>query len=370
MVQRRIFAVVRKEALHIRRDKRLLVLMTFMPTMMLVLFGYVFRQEVKHIPTGLLDESNTQDSRWLVDDLVQSQSFDIVRHFGNRDEIKRALDRGQVSVAIVIPREYDRNIARHEPAPVQILIDGSDPNVAGNALNAARAILLRHAFELVDVQGRRLEQPIEMNARVWYNPDMKSINYMLPGLIGFVLQTLTLILTSTAIVKEKESGTLEQILVTPMRASEFLVGKLIPYIAIGFINVTLVLAVGTLLFKVPIYGSLVTLFFLSFFFLVSSLSLGLLISTIANNQQQAMQAAVMLNMPAVMLSGFIFPLSSIPLALRVISYSLPLTYFLKIMRGIILKGIGFTELWQEGLYLLLLTTGLLVLSITQFRKRL
>lgn len=367
---RRVVAVVRKETLHIRRDPRLLVLITFIPTILLTLFGYVFRQEVKHIPTAVLDESNTQESRLLVDRFTQSQYFDVRKYLGTRSDIRPELDLGRVAVVIVIPREYDRDLLRHEPAPVQILIDGSDPNIASNALNAARAILLHHAFELVDVQGRRLEQPLEMNARVWYNPDMKSINFMLPGLIGFILQTLTLILTSTAIVKEKETGTLDQILVTPIPAFEFLLGKLIPYIVIGFVNVGLVLLVGAFIFRVPIYGSVATLFFLSFFFLVSSLSLGLLISTIALNQQQAMQAAVMMNMPAILLSGFIFPVSSIPLALRFISYSLPLTYFLKIMRGVIVKGIGLTELWREAFYLLVLTTVLFVLSITQFRKRL
>lgn len=367
---RRVWAVVRKEALHIRRDPRLLALITFVPTILLVLFGYVFRQEVKHIPTAVLDESQTQESRLLTDDLAQSQFFDIQANLATRREIRPELDLGRVAVVIVIPKEYDRDLLRHEPAPVQILIDGSDPNIASNALNAARAILLHHAFELVDVQGRQLEQPLEMNARVWYNPDMKSINYMLPGLIGFILQTITLILTSTAIVKEKETGTLDQILVTPINAFEFLLGKLIPYVIIGFVNVGLVLLVGVFIFRVPIYGNVTTLFFLAFFFLVSSLSLGLLISTIAANQQQAMQAAVMMNMPAILLSGFIFPVSSVPLALRFISYSLPLTYFLKIMRGVIVKGIGLTELWREAFYLLLLTTVLFVLSITQFRKRL
>lgn len=363
-----ISAVARKEFLHIRRDRRTLILIVMMPFMQLITYGYAINTDVKHLSTVLYDQDKTPMSRRLSDAFVQSAYFDVIEKADTFSVVHKMLDRGKAKAGLIIPPSFSKDLLAGRSAGVQLLIDGTDSNPANAALNTSQAIVIAFMQRegLVPIQ----VTPVDFRPRLWYNPDLKSAFFMVPGLVGLLLQLLIPMITATAIVREKERGNIEQLLVTPIKPYELIVGKLIPYVAIGLMIALTIIGSAWLLFHVPIRGNPLTLFVLTMLFLVVCLGLGLFASTVADNQQQAAQIIMFFAAPSILLSGFIFPRETMPLPIYYIGFLIPLTYFLKIVRGIILKGLGYWDLWDQILPLALIATVILFFSIRRFHKRL
>ena len=364
---RNIKAIAIKEFIQVMRDRRTLALLFMMPIMQLMIYGYGINTDVKHLPTYVYDQDRTYLSRRLIDSFTQSDYFMVKKQALSLQEVYKALDKGLAQSALIIPPNFTGDLLKKKGAQVQMIIDGTDSTPANVALNSSQAII--NAF--MQTQGLIPVQvlPIDFRPRLWYNPDLKSTYFMLPGLIGLVLQFLIPMITATAIVREKERGNIEQLLVTPIKPSELILGKIIPYIAIGMLIAISIITTMHFLFVVPIHGSVITLFILTLVFLVVWLGIGLWASTVADNQQQASQMVMFFAMPSILLSGFIFPLEAMPPWVHAISYLIPMTYFLKIVRGIILKGLGFHDLLGQIWPLLLLAVLVIVFSIKRFSKR-
>jgi ABC-2 type transport system permease protein len=373
---RRISSIVRKEFIQVLRDPRTLALVLVMPIMQLLLFGYAINTVVDHIPLVVNDEARTAESRALVQALVNSTYFRLVGHVDGVGQAQAAVDVGLAKAALVIPPDFGRLVLAGRPAGVQLLVDGSDPNVASTALFTGAQIAQAKGVELMGERAQRIGQRaglssvIEVRPTVLYNPSMESVNFMIPGLIGLILQMQAVILTSFAVVRERERGTLEQLIVTPIRSWELMLGKILPFIVIAFLQMGVALAVGTLWFKVPINGSLALLLVLSLVFLTSALGIGLLISSVSTTQTQAMQASLFVMLPSILLSGFMFPRESMPPVIQWLSSLVPLTYFLQILRGIILKGNDIGALWGQVIPLALFGATIFTLSAVRFQKRL
>ncbi len=363
-------AIVYKETIHILRDPKTLLLMLVIPGIQLTIFGYAIHMDVKNIPTVYYNLDGREASRDLIDSFNNSGYFHFVGQAFSDDELTGMIVDGQAKVGLKIPPDYSDSIALGRHAEVQVLIDGSDSTVAMQALNVSNAIALQKSFTTIQQRFPGQVQPIESRPRVLFNPDMKTANFMVPGLIGIVLQVVTMFLTAFAVVREKENGTLEQLMVTPVSRLGLLVGKLTPYACVGAFEVCMVVLIMVFLFQVPIAGSLVLLAGFSLLFLFTSLGLGLMVSTIASNQVQAMQIAFLVMLPSVLLSGFMFPQESMPLPIYVIGQVLPVTYFIRILRGIILRDAGFEQLWPQGVGLIVICVVLLTVSVGRFRKTL
>jgi ABC-2 type transport system permease protein len=369
----RLLTIIRKEFIHIRRDPRTLGIMFLMPVVEMILLGYVATTTVEHLPTAVLDEDRTPQSRELIAAYQASNYFDIAYYVGSEEALIGLLDSGKARAGIIIPPDYGARLARGKQAPISFLIDGSDPTVSSTAFSAAQQVGQAQSMEMVQrVLGVDMDQlpGIEVRPRVLYNPEMKSSTYMIPALIGIILQFLTTLFTSLAIVREREQGTIEQIMVTPIRPWELVVGKVIPYVTIAYWDLAEVLVVGILWFGVSIHGSLPLLLALSFLFLFTSLGIGLLISATARTQQEAMFLAMFTLLPSIFLSGFFFPLEAMPAALRVLSYLIPLRYFLIIVRSIVLKGVGLATLTDEVMALVIFGFVIMLAATRRFRKRL
>ena len=372
---RRIGSVIRKEFLHILRDPRTLVIMFLIPVVQLILLGYAAVTEVDHLPTAYLDRDRTPASRALLRAFEASGYFDFLYPVEDEEEMAYLINAGKARAGLSIPAGYGEAVLSGRLAQVGFAIDGSDPTVATSALSAAQALGQALSAELVALNLARrgvAVQPagVEVRTRVWYNPNLKNANFMIPGLIAIVLQVLTTMLTALAIVREREQGTLELLIVTPVRPAELVVGKLVPYVAIAFVDLLEVLAIGTLWFKVPIHGSVGLLLALAAVSLMTSLGLGLLISTLAGTQREAMLLVWFTVLPSIFLSGFLFPIAAMPPVLRALSYAIPLTYLLVIVRGIILKGVGLQFLQEQALALVVFGLVLLSVASLRFRKRL
>lgn len=375
---KRIWAIVRKEFIHVRREPRTIALILLMPVMQMFLFGYAVSTNVEHIKTVIWDQAKDQRSREFVQALVQSHYFDVVAYVENHDAIREWVDKGKARVGFVIPADFSRRMDRGEAAPVQVLVDGSDPTTASTVLSAAGAIAQAKSSEWMayTLRQRGIESSraplarIDIRPWVWYNPEMKSVNFNIPGLIGVILQNITMMLTAFAIVREREKGTLEQLIVTPIKPLELMWGKVIPYIIIGFADLLLAIAVGILWFRVPVHGNLLLLLALSFVFLIGALGIGLLISTVSRTQLQAMQLTMFLVMPNILLSGFMFPQDAMPKVVQKLGEIIPLTYFIQILRAIILKGVGLSYLWFQVIYLLVFGVAIIIISALRFRKNL
>ena len=376
MLNIRLVSLVYKEFIQIVRDPRTLILTFMMPVVQLFLLGYAATNDVRNVPLAVYDQDKTAASRELIDAYRVADYFRLDYSVGSEAEIRQLVDTGQVRAALIIPPGYGRQLARGEAAQVAFDIDGSDPTIASTALSAALLIGQAKATQLAvaRLNARGLTQafqlPIDVHTRVWYNPDLVSAYYMIPAMIGMILQFLTTLLTSTAIVRERERGTIEQLIVTPIRSWELVVGKLAPYVLIAFLDTIEILVVGVLLFHIPIGGSVPLLLALVALFLVSSLGIGLFISTISNTQQEAMLSAFFVMLPSIFLSGFFFPLAAMPAWLQAISYVVPLRYFLIIVRGIILKGVGAEALWPEIIALSIFAVVIMGSAALRFRKRL
>lgn len=372
----RILSIMRKEFIQIRRDPRTLVIMAVVPALQLMLFGYAVTTNVDHIATVVYDQAADGRSRDLLSAFTNTEYFTLVGHVSSAGEARAAIDRGDARVAFVIPPDFSRNLDAGRPAHLQVMVDGSDPNTASTALFTATSIAQARAASEVQASlgrvglSRGVEMPIEIRPSILYNPSMRSLNFMIPGLIGLIIQMQAVILTAFAIVRERENGTLEQLIVTPIKPWELMVGKIAPYVVVAFLQVAIALAVGTLWFQVEIAGSLALLLALSVVFLVGSLGIGLLISTLSKTQSQALQLSVVTILPAVLLSGFMFPREAMPPLLYYLGYLLPITYFLKIVRGIFLKGIGMEYLWFEVALLAVFGLAIFTLSAWRFQKKL
>jgi ABC-2 type transport system permease protein len=371
----RLLSLIRKEFIQIARDPRTLVLTFVFPIMMLLLLGYAATNDVRNIPLAVYDQDKSDASRMLLDAYRAADYFNFAYEVGSSEEIEKLIDSGAARAAIIIPPDYSKQINGNTPAQIGFIIDGSDPTLASTALSAATLIGQSRGVELVQqrmiMTGKSgLNNVIDIRTQVWYNPEMVSAYYMIPGLIGMILQFLTTILTATSIVRERERGTIEQLIVTPLKPWELVVGKITPYIIIAFADTIEVLIAGSLIFHVPINGSLSLLLLLSALFLVTTLGIGLFISTVANTQQEAMLTTMFTIMPSIFLSGFFFPLAAMPQILQIISYVVPLRYFLIIARGIVLKGVGVEAIYPEVIALSIFAVVIMSAAAIRFRKRL
>lgn len=375
-------AILLKEFFHIRRQPSTLFFMLVVPVMQTLIFGFAINTEIEDIPTIVYDLDGRLAARELKDAFQNTQTFDIVGRVTSEDEFRQVLDAGIAKVGVRIPPDFSERLLHHEQATVQILIDGSDSQVATTALNTANLLGVNLSFRqtrpfvesLATVPARTAEGeaalPIEMRARLLYNPNLESSHFFVPGLVGIILQLVTLFLTSFAIVRERELGTLEQLFVTPVSRIGLLLGKLLPYAIIGFLEVLIVLTVMVYGFDVPIRGNLFQLLALSLMFLLCGLGLGLLVSTLATTQLAAIQFAFLIMLPSVLLSGFMFPRSQMPLPIYVLTFGIPVTYFLEILRGIVLRGADIADLLPHVSGLAVCTLVIFGVSVARFRKQL
>jgi ABC-2 type transport system permease protein len=347
--------------------------MLLIPLVQLVLLGYSATSDIRHLNTAIYDADHTQESRALMEAYRASDYFALNYFVDNEKELGNLLDRGDIRAAMIIPAGYADHLKRGEVAQVAFLLDGSDPAVAGTANAAAQAVGQAQSTQVIQQKlGVDITNlgGIEIRPRVWYNPEMKSSNYMIPALIGLILQFITMLFTAQTIVREREQGTIEQLVVTPIRSWELIVGKLIPYIGIAFFNLAEILVIGVLLFGVPIRGSIPLLLATSFLFLLTTLGLGIFISTIVKSQQEAMLITLAINLPGIFLSGFFFPLEAMPPALQFLAYFIPLRYMLIILRGIVLKGVGLDAILSPVVALAVFGTLILIGASLRFRKTL
>lgn len=361
--------LIRKEFLQLKRDRRMLAIVFVAPVLQLLLLGYAANLDVRDIPTVICDLDRSPQSRRLVSDFVHSGYFEPVAYLDRHTSIDGWIDRGKAEVALVIPADFGCRLLSGEPADLQVVTDGSNSSSATIGLGYAAVIVNRYDTREALEAPERIR--IHPRIRVWYNPELKSRYFMVPGILALLLLVMSMLLTSLAIVKEKEMGTLEQLIVTPITPSQLILGKLTPFVIISFLDVALVLLVARFFFGLPLRGSVLLLLALSGLFLLSTLGLGLLISTLSRNQKQAMMSSVFFVMlPMLFLSGFVFPVENMPRVIRYLSYLLPLRYYLVIVRGLFLKGVGLAELWDEALILLAFGLVLLGTSALRFRKRL
>jgi ABC-2 type transport system permease protein len=356
-----------KELRQLRRDRMTLAMMTVLPVMQLLLFGYAINTDVRHIPAVVYDQDQTAASRDLYRSLEATQFYDVVGHVRGYGEIEDVLRAGTARVAVVIPARYGSSIVRGVPVQVQLVVDGSDPQTFASATNTIASLVAARSAELVMQRGHAA---ISVEPATWYNPDLRTSVFVVPGLVGVILTLTMVMFTAMAIVRERERGTLEQLIVSPIKSIELVVGKIVPYVAMGYVQVTLILAAGWLIFGVPVVGSLPLLYGLAFVFIAANLALGLMFSTIARTQQQAMQMSVFFLLPSLLLSGFMFPFEAMPRAAQLLGEALPLTHFLRIVRGIALKGATFVDLYRELVALCVILGVLIAISSLRFRKQL
>ena len=371
----RLMSIIRKEFIQIFRDVRTLVMILVIPIMQLFLLGYSATNDVRNIPLAVLDRSRSVESRALLDSYRAADYFRIAYTVDSEAEIEDLISRGNARAAVIIPPDYAQRVSDGN-AQVAFILDGSDPTSASTALSAAQLISQMHSTEILTERFSRtgstirVQPPVEVRTTVWYNPDMISAHFMIPGVIGMILYAIAAILTATSVVRERERGTIEQLIVTPIRSWELIVGKLMPYVILGFFNTIEVLAVGHWWFGMPIRGDLGLILLLSSVFLVTGLGIGLFASTIANTQQEAMLTVWMTLLPSIFLSGFFFPLEAMPAVLRWLSYLMPLRYYLVIIRSLLLKGVGLEMIQFDVIAMTLFAVGIMAAAALRFRKRL
>lgn len=371
----RIWAIARKEFIHIVRDPRSLGMAIAIPMLLLVLFGYALTLDVDNVPVVVWDQSGTHDSREFVSHFAGSHYFSIRAHVRSYPEVERAIDSGEALAALVIPSDFADEIVAGRDVSVQMIVDGSDANTATIAMGYARVVAFIYSQQVAlrEVQragGLSLAAPIEVRPRVWYNPDMESRNYIIPGLIAVIMMVIAALLTSLTVAREWESGTMEQLISTPVLGPELVLGKLLPYFAIGMLDVLLAVLMGEFLFQVPLRGNVALLFGTAAIFLAGSLSLGLLISIVTKSQLLASQLAMVLTfLPSFLLSGFMYAISNMPAPIQLITYLIPARYFVALLKGIYLKGIGMEILALEAGLLALFGAVVMTLAIAKFKKK-
>jgi ABC-2 type transport system permease protein len=376
MFNSRLRSLIRKEFIQITRDARTLILVLVIPVMQLLLLGYAATNDVRNIPLAVFDQDRGSAARALLDAYRAADYFRLAYDVDSEADLRTLIDNGDARAGLIIPPDYSATIQGGGSAQVIFVLDGSDPTVASTALNASILIGQAHATQVMQSRLERsglsaaFTPPVEVRTSVWYNPDLISAHFMIPGVIGMILYALTSILTATAIVRERERGTIEQLIVTPIRPWELVVGKLLPYVVLAFLNVLEVLALGHWWFGVPIRGDIWLILAMSGLFLLSSLGTGLFASTIANTQQEAMLSVWMMLLPSIFLAGFFFPLEAMPKVLQWISYIFPLRYYLAIIRSLMLKGVGLAAVQSEVLALAAFGIIIMTAAALRFRKRL
>jgi ABC-2 type transport system permease protein len=353
----RLWSIAQKELLQLRRDRLTLAMMVALPVVQLMLFGYAIDTDVRHIPTVVYDQDRSAQSRDFAQRMRATGFYDLKGEVRGYDEIGRAMRSGAARVALVVPEGYASDLARGRLPSLQLVVDGSDPQTVSSATAAATGL----------AQGR---PRVLLEPDTWYNPDLKTAIYIVPGLVGVILTMTMVMLTAMAIARERERGTLEQLIVSPLRRGELIAGKILPYVAMGYVQMTLILILGHLVFSVPFSGSLLLLYLLAFVFIAANLALGLFFSTLAQTQQQAMQMSFFFLLPNILLSGFMFPFEAMPRAAQLLSQLLPLTHFLRIVRGIVLKGSALSDVAIELAWLSAILVALVILASLRFRKKL
>jgi ABC-2 type transport system permease protein len=371
-----ILSLFWKEFVQIRRDPKLFPVIFISPVLQLLLLGYAANLDVRNIPSVICDMDRSSASRSFLDDFVNSGYFTVAARVIRMDDIDHYLDRGDAAMAFVVPRGFGNDLAAGRTAPVLIIADGSESQSATIGVNYAAMITARYSQAVVFERLSRSRAGsgalvrVDPEPRVWYNPELSSRNFMVPGVLGLILMIMTTALASLGLVREREAGTMEQLIVTPIRPAQLIVGKLLPFVLIGLVEAAFVILLARSWFGVPLRGSLVALFVLSVVFMLNTLGIGLFISTISRTQQQAMLTALFFIMPQIMLSGFVFPIENMPLIFQVVTRVIPLRYYFVIIRGLMLRGAGWADLWPPAVSLAVLGTLILTLSILRFRKRL
>ncbi len=370
----RLLAIAVKELLQLRRDRLTLGMMVVLPMMQLLLFGYAIDTDVRHMQTAVFDQDRSAASRDLVQRMVATGFYDVVGHVHGYAQTRRALRSGEASVALVIPANYEAHLRAGEPNQVQLVVDGSDPQTVSSALNTASGLVAslsgeqtRVALARCGVQG---PAAIELVPSTWYNPELRTSVFIVPGLVGVILTMTMVMLTSMAIARERERGTLEQLVVSPVKPVELVLGKIAPFVVLGVVQMSLILGLGHAIFYVPMRGNLGSLYLMALLFISANLALGLFFSTIAKTQQQAMQMSFFFLLPNILLSGFMFPFAAMPRPAQILGEALPLTHFLRIVRGIALKGATMADLGREVVSLAAILAVLVMLASLRFSKKL
>lgn len=371
-----IIHIIRKEFLQFKRDPKMFGIILFAPIIQLIFLGYAATLDLNVVHTIFYDQDKTTTSRNFIEEFKSSGFFQLDHYADNYEDVQTYIEKGKSLVAIVIPKDFEKKINRRETTQLQAIFNGSDGNSASIAAGYITTITTTFSKQIVkdfiDLSGRKISSTgtITAEIRVWYNPELKTRNFMVPAIVGLLVSIVTLILTSLAVVKEKEIGTLEQLIVTPIKPLQLIIGKLVPFVILGFVSVTIVIIAMNIIFGISVRGSVLFLFFSAFLYILSTLGLGLFVSTISKTQQQAMMIAIFaVLMPMIYLSGFTFPIENMPVPIQIISYAIPLKYFITITRGVILKGSGFAEHWTDVLALFAIGVSILFLSVWRFKKR-
>lgn len=369
----RTLSLMRKEFIHIMRDPRTLAVMIITPLMQLILLGYAASTDIDHLRTAVYDGDKSRQSRHLIEAYQSSNYFDVIYYVEQESEIAYLLDHGDVYGALIIPAGYGQEVVARDWADVGFVIDGSDPTVAGAVYSSAQAVGQAYSTNIIQEDfGTFVSQMpgVEVRPPVWYNPDMESTYFTIPGLMVMVLFLFTTLFTSSSIVRERELGTIEQLIVTPIRSFELVVAKVAPYVLISFFIILEVLVIGVLLFGVPVNGSVTLLLALSALFLVTALGIGIFISSIAKSQQEALLMTFATVLPTIFLSGFFFPFDAMPEWLQWLSHIIPARYALQIVRGIMLKGVGVEVLMEQIIAVVIFSAVIITLAATTFKKKL
>ena len=369
---RQIRPIIRKEFRQIRRDKKVLAVLIIVPAFMLLLNGYALNFDVRNITMAVYDAEKSSQSRELVNSFITAGYFEYTEHLTNYASAQQMIDEGKVKLVLVIPPDFSRDNISGRQSSIQLLVDGMDANAATTIVGYAQAVTLQYSQKIIlqnlSKIGRKSYIPVNYEARIWYNPEMKSAKFLVPGLIAYILAITAVIATALSIVKEKERNTIEQIDVSPIKPLNLILGKMFPYAIISLIAAALVLLSGYILFDVAVKGSILLLFLATFIFIIAALGQGLLVSTIADSQQVAFQiAAVISILPTMILSGFMFPIKSMPLFLQILSNMTPAKFYLVIMRGIVLKGVGIEAFWDQLIYLSIYILIIVSISVKRFK---
>jgi ABC-2 type transport system permease protein len=367
---KRLLALTWKEFLQLKRDPITLRLIVFIPVMQTLVFGYAINYDVKHLKMVVYDEAKSVESRDLVSKMVATEYFSVVGHAASLRELRRAIDSARASVGLVIDRNFGKDFHRGAPARVFLIVDASDTTTATQAMSIAAGIANGLSIQVLAQKAgwKWREMPLDLRVRPWYNADLKTASFVIPGLIAIIL-TFTLIqFTASAIVRERERGTLEQLQVTPATRTEIILGKIVPFTLIGLVQLTMTLVLMRYLFDIEIQGSVVELYAVGLIFIAAVLGLGMLISTLAATQMQAMQMSTFFLLPFVFLSGYVFPIDGMPMVFQYISRIIPARYFIEVLRGIILRGAGLADLWRPVAWLIFYTVVIIGLAVARFKK--
>ncbi len=371
----RLLGIIAKEFIHLKRDMFALMLALGVPVAMLFIFGWAINTDVKHVPTAVFEQSGSAEARSFLEAMTNTQYFDVRYWVGSHRELARLIDQGTAKVGVVIPPDFGRQLSR-KTADIQVIVDASDPLVATSAVNAAAALGAQRSLQIVTSTlegtpvGRQGAPPLDVRVRAWYNPDLVSAIFIVPGLIGALLMQTTITAMAVSVVREREKGTLEALIVSPIRRWELLLGKIIPNLVVAYGQMTMALIVAHYVFDVPIRGSLTLLYVLAAAFMLGTLGIGIFLSAVSRTVPQAMQLTFLTFLPSIYLSGLLFPIEGMPVAAQYLSAVIPLTYFLRIVRGIVLKGVGFSYLWPSLIPLIIFGVTIFSLAVLKFRKTL